>query len=58
MCNDGKWQNLQAVTVTCPSDFDRSLGRRGSRGLVFLAQLILSLRCFDLNTLGAVKKRK
>lgn len=54
MCNDDKCQIVQAVAIASLPHFDCSLGG-GSRGLVFLAWLILGLECSDLNILGTVK---
>lgn len=54
MCNGDKCQIVQAVAIASLPHFDCSLGG-GSRGLVFLAWLILGLKYSDLNILGRVK---
>lgn len=54
MCNGDKCQIVQAIALASLPHFDCSLGG-GSRGLVFLAWLILGLKCSDLNILGTVK---
>lgn len=54
MCNDDKCQIVQAVAVASLPHFDCSWGG-GSKGLVFLAWLILGLKCSDLNILGTVE---
>lgn len=54
MCNDDKCQIVQAVAIASLPHFGCSLGG-GSRGLVFLAWLILGSKCSDLNILGTGK---